>query len=469
MFEQKKSKSTLKRGESAMVTHKLVRQELFHPERPENVETNELAIELGKKVAEVMIAEFYHPRKVTRFYVSAIGGKFSWEKTSAEEHEAGLGKDANNDKAEGPFALLSRQLDVHGRLESRNASAVATAVWNGIFYRSDVQKERSINKRGDKPDGTFITLSDKMKFSLLTLALEENKSEKEKYAQQRERQLKTLEQKREASRKHAIEKAQIRYMEELYHFDLLHSDECIKDAAELDRVLEALSSNTAKTGECKKQIKIWSLGAGRKDLHHPWSKQGVAYTWEHLAAHLKENIYSKLQDFEIPDKEPEPKMPFTRPLKQLGRNAADVRTKCEEKEKEKEEFKDGAKKMMETKYCQEGHCLSIDEVGDLLSRRIGMKFRYEESSDNSDINMWCYGEVVAVKRNNKFDIKWDDEYVEEGCPNVTVETLDTALFNKNVESAWHVMVDDRAEEDHDDSIFSAVDGYVEDGSRQKSI
>ncbi len=65
-----------------------------------------------------------------------------------------------------------------------------------------------------------------------------------------------------------------------------------------------------------------------------------------------------------------------------------------------------------------------------------------------------------MKRNNNFHIKWDEEYVEEGCPNVTVETLDTELFNKNVESGWRVMVDDKADEDHDDSIFSAIDGYV---------
>ncbi len=308
-----------------------------------------------------------------------------------------------------------------------------------------------------------------MKTSLLALALEENKSEKTKYAQQRERQLKTSEQKKEAARKQSIEKAQIRYMNELYYYDLLQSDECIKDAAQLDSVLNALPSNSAKLAECKKQIKIWSLGAGRKDWHHPWTRQGVAYTWEELAKHLKEIIYSKLPDFKIPDKEPEPKMPFTRNLKQLGRHAADVRTKWEEKEKEKEEFKDSAKKMKETKYCLEGYCSSIDEVGDLLRRRIGMKFRYEDSSDNSEMNSWCFGEVVAVKRNNSFHIKWDEVFVEEGCPNVTEEKLDTALFNKNVESGWRVMVDEKAEEDHDDSIFSAVDGYVEDGSRQKSI
>ncbi len=68
----------------------------------------------------------------------------------------------------------------------------------------------------------------------------------------------------------------------------------------LYKALHPLSSNTAKLAECKKQIKILSLGAGRKEWHHPWSSKGVAYTWEQLAAHLKENVYSELKDFQIP-------------------------------------------------------------------------------------------------------------------------------------------------------------------------
>mmetsp|Transcript_8905 Transcript_8905/g.14694 ORF Transcript_8905/g.14694 Transcript_8905/m.14694 type:complete len:184 (-) Transcript_8905:80-631(-) len=181
--------------------------------------------------------------------------------------------------------------------------------------------------------------------------------------------------------------------------------------------------------ECKKQIKIWSVGAGRKDWHKPWSSKGVAFTWEELAAHLKEFIYPKLSNFNIPADAPAPKMPFTRTLPQLGKIAADVRAKLEEKEEFKSEFIDSARKLKETKYCPDGHIASIDDVGDRIGRRIGMKFEYVESSDDSKMNMWCCGEVVGVTRCNKFHILWDDEYVEEGCPNITMETLDEGLFN----------------------------------------
>eukprot|EP00986_Skeletonema_menzelii_P009655 scaffold4425_cov91-Skeletonema_menzelii.AAC.1 len=455
IFEQKTSASVLKRGKkSAMKTHKLVREELFNPQRPENKETTELALKLGVMVAEVMLEEFYHPKKVTRHYLSAIGGKHSWAMSSEEEKKAGLAKKANNDEAEGPFAYLSRMFDVHGRLDSRNASAVATAIVNKIFYRNDVEKSKKKADDDSIPsNGIFITLSDELKQSLLTLAKELNNSEKEKYAEQRERQRKTLEQKKEAARKHAIEKAKKSYMDTLYFFDLLHSDECITNATDLDRVLQALPSKTAKMAECKKQIKIWSVGAGRKDWHKPWSSKGVAFTWEELAAHLKEFIYPKLSNFNIPADAPAPKMPFTRTLPQLGKIAADVRAKLEEKEEFKSEFIDSARKLKETKYCPDGHIASIDDVGDRIGRRIGMKFEYVESSDDSKMNMWCYGEVVGVTRCNKFHILWDDEYVEEGCPNITMETLDEGLFNQNAAFGWHVLKPDLTEEDHDDSIF----------------
>lgn len=463
IFEQKTYKSVQGR-KTARLTHKAVRQELFNPQRQENKDTNDLVLTLGLLVAEAMLEEFVDPRKVTRHYVSAIGGKFSWAKTSEEEKKAGIGKKNNNDPAETVFAHLSREFE-KGRLDPRNASAVVTATFNKIFFRNDVEKSKKKKDADDIPsNGVFINLPDNLRKSLLALALELNNSEKAKYKEQRELQRKTQEKKKEKAKMLAMEKAQRSYADVLHYFDLLDSDECIKTGADLDCALEALSSNTAKLAECKKQIKIWSVGAGKKDWHHPWSCKGVAHSWEVLANHLKKEIYPHLQHFTPPKHPPSPKMPCSKTLPKLGTHTADIVAKLEEKEKLKSDLIEGAKKMKEDKFTPDGRIASIADVGDLIGHRIGMKFGFVDTSGSKSKKSkdWCYGEVVGVTRCGEFHILWDDEFVEVGDPNITIEELDKDLFNKNAVSGWHVMVADEPEEDADDNIFSTVDGCVED-------
>ena len=43
-----------------------------------------------------------------------------------------------------------------------------------------------------------------------------------------------------------------------------------------------LKSNMAKLNAVKEQIRIHVIGFGWKDLHHPWSKEGCAYTADEL-------------------------------------------------------------------------------------------------------------------------------------------------------------------------------------------
>ena len=129
---------------------------------------------------------------------------------------------------------------------------------------------------------------------------------------------------------------------------------------------------------------------------------------------------------------------------------------------------DAAKKMKEDKYTPDGRIASIADVGDLIGHRIGMKFGFVDSSDDSkskESKEWCYGEVVGVTVCGEFHILWDDEFVDDGEPNMTIEELHKDLFNRNAEFGWHVMV---REEDDDNNIFS-TDGWVEDECRQKSM
>jgi hypothetical protein len=449
MFQQKKSPG------SAQVIHALVTAELFFPTRQENKDTNNLVVALAVEAAQVMINEFHDTRKVTSHLIS--GGKFSWTNTSTEEHKAGLGKQATNDYAESPFAGLSQQFDAVRRLNPRHAAAHATAVFNGDFFRREVEKCKKNPQ--DSADGAFISLPEKLQQSLLQVVQENNKPIKKQYREALERQHSVKKEKQEALKKREIAKALRQHVEELHFFDLLHSDRCIKDAKTLDNRL-ANMSDTQKLQECKLQIKIWSLGVGKKEYHHAWSKNRIAYTWKDLANHLKENIYPSIKNHPIPNSEPQPKMPFRRPLPQLGTNAADVRDNIAKRMELEKEFIRDAKNEKDVKFCPMGHVSSLDQVDDLLGRTIGMKFKYQESDDGSSDNVWCYGMVVAVKRKNRVHVKWDPKWVEEGHSDITCETLDTALFNKDVVAAWHVLVVEDVDDDDDANIFSDVVGAL---------
>jgi hypothetical protein len=63
-----------------------------------------------------------------------------------------------------------------------------------------------------------------------------------------------------------------------------------------------LTSATAKLNATKEQIRTRVLGFGWKDLHHPWSKNGVAYTPQQLFDYLVDVILPQERKRETPEK-----------------------------------------------------------------------------------------------------------------------------------------------------------------------
>ena len=90
----------------------------------------------------------------------------------------------------------------------------------------------------------------------------------------------------------------------LYYHDMYFSPRRLKDAAAVDELLGKLTSKTAKLHEMKEQIRIRVLGLGWDDLHHPWSKDRKEFSFEELAAHLKNKIIPEESKREIPSKPP---------------------------------------------------------------------------------------------------------------------------------------------------------------------
>ena len=62
-----------------------------------------------------------------------------------------------------------------------------------------------------------------------------------------------------------------------------------------------LKSNMAKLNAVKEQIRIHVIGFGWKDLHHPWLKEGHAYTIDELLRYLTEWLIPEQSHRGIPD------------------------------------------------------------------------------------------------------------------------------------------------------------------------
>ena len=185
---------------------------------------------------------------------------------------------------------------------------------------------------------------------------------------------------------------------------------------------------------------------GWKDLHHPWSKDGVAYTPQQLLDYLMDVILPEKRKQGVPDK-PEMNLPSCKNLPQLGEKTADVdalEMRCKmQKDKAIEEAVQLREDLEEQGMTDRHKKIQpsrpdVDEK--LVNVEIEMLFSYDEP-DRTTRNMWCQGIVVAVKQNNKVHIQWDGSTLREGDIAITEETLLKSKYNKHVMGAWRYSLD----------------------------
>ena len=170
MFEHKETPTILKNesnltdfNNSKVLPYDLLRAELFFPAREENQATDTVCTNMAVELAQTMLVELRDPKKATSDYLSSEEGQFSWGQTTQSEHEACIGLMATNNMAESPFAGLTHQFQIYGRILGIHASGISQARINGDFRR--------ILNGMDKKDGMFHCLSPKMKESLLRMAI----------------------------------------------------------------------------------------------------------------------------------------------------------------------------------------------------------------------------------------------------------------------------------------------------------
>ena len=81
----------------------------------------------------------------------------------------------------------------------------------------------------------------------------------------------------------------------------------------------------------------------------------------------------------------------------------------------------------------------VDES--LVDSRIEQLWEFKEP-DGTKVPVWCKGTVVGIKAGSVVHIKWDADYLREGDPEVSEEKLLIEKWNKCVETAWRMVLND---------------------------
>ena len=147
-------------------------------------------------------------------------------------------------------------------------------------------------------------------------------------------------------RKMKLVAAQREYATALTYLDMFHSPACWSEVVQCRTEFAALGSKTARLSAVKEQLRMRTIGLGWMDLHHAWSKAGVAYSPEFL----RDYLITKVLPEEAPGKRNIPKLP---PVdlpsrgkhKQLGTQTADVAQLDKSRADQKKVFRAGGKRL----------------------------------------------------------------------------------------------------------------------------
>ena len=111
----------------------MVKNELFNPADPRNVETDRVKDDIGFVVAETLLKELSDEKKETHEHLSMNNGMHSWNRTSEAENEAGKGLFANNNASESSFGGLTNQVETYSMTSVTNTGGRAIERQNGDF------------------------------------------------------------------------------------------------------------------------------------------------------------------------------------------------------------------------------------------------------------------------------------------------------------------------------------------------
>ena len=235
------------------------------------------------------------------------------------------------------------------------------------------------------------------------------------------------------------------YIKALNFVEMYHSPACWRTVDDVHREFNKLGSETARREAVKEQIRIRVIGQGWKDLHVPWSCDGVTFTSEQLRDELIDKIIPAQSTREI-RKVPPVNLPSRGERQHMGTKSLDLEKMDSKKAKKEKQFRERAEKKRE-EWEADGKTDNYENLqpskpkvdNDLINTRIEQRFDYDEP-DGSVVPMWCRGVVVAVMKNSKVHIEWEEKFLRDGDPPVTKERLLTTKWNKNVNEGWRCIV-----------------------------
>jgi hypothetical protein len=114
-----------------------------------------------------------------------------------------------------------------------------------------------------------------------------------------------------------IDAAQEDYIVGLYFYKMYTSPHCWKTVRAARTEFGLLGSEAAKLQAVKEQHLIHTLGLGWEEAHHPWTKNGWAYSSRQLLDHLCNVVIPLATKLNVPDDAPA-KLPTAPDLCTLG-------------------------------------------------------------------------------------------------------------------------------------------------------
>jgi hypothetical protein len=289
--------------------------------------------------------------------------------------------------------------------------------------------------------GTYHNLCNKLKSSIIQAAQENANATRKRFDSALVRQAEGRRRKEEIAMQKKIDAAQEDYIVGLYFYEMYTSPHCWKTVRAAITEFGLLGSEAAKLRAVKEQHLIRTLGLGWEEAHHPWTKNGRAYSSRQLLDHLCNVVIPLATKLNVPDDAPA-KLPTAPDLCTLGSLSAigdELKTKglaqiAEFKQKGRTERDRREEDGRGDRWAEKQSAVRPEINNKLVGFKIKMLFNY---THDQGLN-WCHGEVIAIKNAKRKTVKvrWAQEHDGEGELHETYHVLKDSRWNKSQEGAW---------------------------------
>ena len=172
-------------------------------------------------------------------------------------------------------------------------------------------------------------------------------------------------------------------------------------------------------------------------MHVAWSNNGRDFTGEKLIYQFIDIVISVEEERDIP---PDPKvnLPPRGERTQLGTRSKDLDVLDHEREAKKDDLKITSADLREAMEM-DGQTDRYEKIQpdrpelneELIRVIIEQMWEFNELYGNN-LNQWCKGKVVSIKKRNKVHIQWEDYTLHESYPKIPQEILAKSRYNKHV-------------------------------------